>query len=163
MPLCEADNIKLLSGDYWEEIPMYLQAKGWADFEKKIRATYWTALKMNWKVWTPFQFVNVNFVPVQVCVSLTSSRWAEDGWQPVLRILPSLCFCFSVPSTFCQHGGLVLVCLPCICEEVKPARMSSGITTVEENGFSTVSWLSALLLLDWLYNSPAREPHLIVS
>lgn len=21
---------------------------------------------MNWKVWTPFQFVNINFVPVQV-------------------------------------------------------------------------------------------------
>ncbi|KAM9810660.1 peroxisomal membrane protein 2 [Neosynchiropus ocellatus] len=42
-----------------------LEAKGWEDFEKKMRRTYWTALKMNWRVWTPFQFVNVNFVPVQ--------------------------------------------------------------------------------------------------
>ncbi|XP_029999786.1 peroxisomal membrane protein 2 [Sphaeramia orbicularis] len=42
-----------------------LEAKGWVDFEKKMRSSYWTALKMNWKVWTPFQFINVNFVPVQ--------------------------------------------------------------------------------------------------
>lgn len=42
-----------------------LEAKGWADFERKVKRTYWTALKMNWKVWTPFQFINVNFVPVQ--------------------------------------------------------------------------------------------------
>ncbi|XP_071369721.1 peroxisomal membrane protein 2 [Centroberyx affinis] len=42
-----------------------LEAKGWQDFEKKMRSSYWTALKMNWKVWTPFQFININFVPVQ--------------------------------------------------------------------------------------------------
>lgn len=42
-----------------------LEAKGWQDFEKKMRNSYWTALKMNWKVWTPFQFININFVPVQ--------------------------------------------------------------------------------------------------
>lgn len=42
-----------------------LEAKGWEDFEKKMRGSYWTALKMNWKVWTPFQFININFVPVQ--------------------------------------------------------------------------------------------------
>nr|XP_046243320.1 peroxisomal membrane protein 2 [Scatophagus argus] len=42
-----------------------LEAKGWGDFEKKMKASYWTALKMNWKVWTPFQFININFVPVQ--------------------------------------------------------------------------------------------------
>ncbi|XP_054630819.1 peroxisomal membrane protein 2 [Dunckerocampus dactyliophorus] len=42
-----------------------LEAKGLDDFMKKIQRSYWTALKMNWKVWTPFQFINVNFVPVQ--------------------------------------------------------------------------------------------------
>ncbi|KAM8885272.1 peroxisomal membrane protein 2 isoform 1-T2 [Spinachia spinachia] len=42
-----------------------LEAKGWKDFEKKMRGSYLTALKMNWKVWTPFQFININFVPVQ--------------------------------------------------------------------------------------------------
>ncbi|TNN69624.1 Peroxisomal membrane protein 2 [Liparis tanakae] len=38
---------------------------GRRDLEKKMRGSYWTALKMNWKVWTPFQFININFVPVQ--------------------------------------------------------------------------------------------------
>ncbi|MEQ2221873.1 Peroxisomal membrane protein 2 [Ilyodon furcidens] len=42
-----------------------LEAKGWEDFERKMRRSYWTALKMNWKVWTPFTFININFVPVQ--------------------------------------------------------------------------------------------------
>ncbi|XP_034547858.1 peroxisomal membrane protein 2 [Notolabrus celidotus] len=42
-----------------------LEAKGWDDFERKMRASYWSALKMNWKVWTPFQFININFVPVE--------------------------------------------------------------------------------------------------
>lgn len=42
-----------------------LEAKGWSDFERKMKSSYWTALKMNWKIWTPFQFINVNFVPVQ--------------------------------------------------------------------------------------------------
>ncbi|CAB1414259.1 unnamed protein product [Pleuronectes platessa] len=42
-----------------------LEAKGLNEFEKKMRGSYWTALKMNWKVWTPFQFININFVPVQ--------------------------------------------------------------------------------------------------
>uniref|UniRef100_A0A3B4B3X3 Uncharacterized protein n=1 Tax=Periophthalmus magnuspinnatus TaxID=409849 RepID=A0A3B4B3X3_9GOBI len=42
-----------------------MTARGWSDFERKMKSSYWTALKMNWKVWTPFQFVNVNFVPVQ--------------------------------------------------------------------------------------------------
>ncbi|KAK7172796.1 hypothetical protein R3I93_002808 [Phoxinus phoxinus] len=22
-------------------------------------------MKMNWKVWTPFQFININYIPVQ--------------------------------------------------------------------------------------------------
>lgn len=42
-----------------------LEGKGWRDFEKKMKGSYWSALKMNWKVWTPFQFININFVPVQ--------------------------------------------------------------------------------------------------
>ncbi|CAL8344436.1 unnamed protein product [Lota lota] len=42
-----------------------LELKGLADLQNKLEGTYWTALKMNWKVWTPFQFININFVPVQ--------------------------------------------------------------------------------------------------
>ncbi|XP_040010140.1 peroxisomal membrane protein 2 isoform X1 [Xiphias gladius] len=77
-----------------------LEAKGWEDFEKKMRRSYWTALKMNWKVWTPFQFINVNFVPVQ--------------------------------SAVCQHDRLILVCLPCIGEEMMRLKISSQKTNLEE-------------------------------
>ncbi|XP_061762522.1 peroxisomal membrane protein 2 [Nerophis ophidion] len=42
-----------------------LEVKGLDDFMKKFRRSYWTALKMNWRVWTPFQFININFVPLQ--------------------------------------------------------------------------------------------------
>ena len=97
---------------------IYSQAKGWRDFEKKMKASYWTALKMNWKVWTPFQFININFVPVQVF-----------HWHPVIELVMShrltivmvftLSSCFSVPGAVCQHGRLILVRLSCICEEMK--------------------------------------------
>ncbi|XP_036383163.1 peroxisomal membrane protein 2 [Megalops cyprinoides] len=42
-----------------------LEGKKWSAFQGKVRAGYWPALKMNWKVWTPFQFININYVPVQ--------------------------------------------------------------------------------------------------
>ncbi|XP_006034679.1 peroxisomal membrane protein 2 [Alligator sinensis] len=42
-----------------------LEGKDFSTFAKKIKNGYWTALKMNWKVWTPFQFINVNYVPMQ--------------------------------------------------------------------------------------------------
>ncbi|XP_005993375.1 peroxisomal membrane protein 2 [Latimeria chalumnae] len=42
-----------------------LEGKNLAAFRKKMKTSYWAALKMNWKVWTPFQFININFVPVQ--------------------------------------------------------------------------------------------------
>ncbi|MBN3316671.1 PXMP2 protein, partial [Atractosteus spatula] len=42
-----------------------LEGKNWSAFQEKLRTGYWSALKMNWKVWTPFQFVNINYVPVQ--------------------------------------------------------------------------------------------------
>ncbi|XP_010894669.2 peroxisomal membrane protein 2 [Esox lucius] len=42
-----------------------LEGKRWTDFRSKIKCNYWPALKMNWKVWTPFQFFNIIYVPVQ--------------------------------------------------------------------------------------------------
>ncbi|KAI5091324.1 peroxisomal membrane protein 2, partial [Silurus meridionalis] len=42
-----------------------LEGKTNADLQAKLKARYWPALKMNWKVWTPFQFININYVPVQ--------------------------------------------------------------------------------------------------
>ncbi|XP_071849288.1 peroxisomal membrane protein 2-like [Apostichopus japonicus] len=38
----------------------------------KIRTTFWTALKMNWKIWTVLQFINLNYVPIQFRVLFQS-------------------------------------------------------------------------------------------
>ncbi|KAK7164200.1 hypothetical protein R3I94_002808 [Phoxinus phoxinus] len=42
-----------------------LEGKTITDVQKKIKTSYWPAMKMNWKVWTPFQFININYIPVQ--------------------------------------------------------------------------------------------------
>lgn len=42
-----------------------LEGKGFADLQEKLKNRFWPALKMNWKVWTPFQFININYIPVQ--------------------------------------------------------------------------------------------------
>ncbi|CAM4544771.1 hypothetical protein PO909_026355 [Leuciscus waleckii] len=42
-----------------------LEGKTITDVQKKIKASYWPAMKINWKVWTPFQFININYIPVQ--------------------------------------------------------------------------------------------------
>ncbi|XP_016058653.1 PREDICTED: peroxisomal membrane protein 2 isoform X2 [Miniopterus natalensis] len=31
----------------------------------KVRTAFWPALQMNWRVWTPVQFININYVPLQ--------------------------------------------------------------------------------------------------
>ena len=31
---------------------------------------YWTALKMSWRVWIVFQYINLNYIPRQVTNSL---------------------------------------------------------------------------------------------
>ncbi|XP_020634310.3 peroxisomal membrane protein 2 [Pogona vitticeps] len=36
-----------------------------AAFAKKLKSSYWKSLKMNWKLWTPVQFINLNYVPMQ--------------------------------------------------------------------------------------------------
>lgn len=43
----------------------FLEGKNLKSLNRTLTNTYWSALKMNWKVWTPFQFFNVNYVPVQ--------------------------------------------------------------------------------------------------
>ncbi|XP_013409105.1 peroxisomal membrane protein 2 [Lingula anatina] len=45
---------------------------------QKIREFYWGALKMNWRVWGIFQYINVNYVPQQYRVlfaNLVSLGW----------------------------------------------------------------------------------------
>lgn len=139
-------------------ILVYFQAKRWEDFQSKIRGSYWTALKMNWKVWTPFQFININFVPVQVCISLTSYHSAKDEPHidpnnvfPVFLCL--LYFLLAVQSAVCQHGCLVLVRLPCICEEMTLPVIVSQTANLEETCFFKVTQLlanSQTVTLDYL-------------
>uniref|UniRef100_A0A8C5L027 Peroxisomal membrane protein 2 n=1 Tax=Jaculus jaculus TaxID=51337 RepID=A0A8C5L027_JACJA len=34
-------------------------------FTAKMRSGFWPALQMNWQMWTPLQFININYVPLQ--------------------------------------------------------------------------------------------------
>ncbi|XP_038074721.1 peroxisomal membrane protein 2-like [Patiria miniata] len=38
-----------------------------------LKQAYWTVLKLNWKVWTIVQYVNINYVPLQYRVLFASS------------------------------------------------------------------------------------------
>ncbi|XP_048412223.1 peroxisomal membrane protein 2 isoform X1 [Stegostoma tigrinum] len=42
-----------------------LEGRNLKSLKDKMKTGYWTALKMNWKVWTVFQFININYVPAQ--------------------------------------------------------------------------------------------------
>lgn len=45
--------------------PFSLQGGDAAAGAAKVRSAFWPALQMNWRVWTPVQFINVNYVPIQ--------------------------------------------------------------------------------------------------
>ncbi|XP_041455513.1 peroxisomal membrane protein 2-like [Lytechinus variegatus] len=49
-----------------------LEGKGHAQSVEKIRETYWIALKMNWRIWTISQYININYVPLQFRVLFAS-------------------------------------------------------------------------------------------
>ncbi|XP_052024684.1 peroxisomal membrane protein 2 [Apodemus sylvaticus] len=42
-----------------------LEGKNTSVFVAKMRSGFWPALQMNWKMWTPLQFININYVPLQ--------------------------------------------------------------------------------------------------
>ncbi|XP_044528973.1 peroxisomal membrane protein 2 [Gracilinanus agilis] len=42
-----------------------LEGKNMAAFSAKVKTGYWPALQMNWKIWTPVQFININYIPLQ--------------------------------------------------------------------------------------------------
>ncbi|XP_051692818.1 peroxisomal membrane protein 2 isoform X1 [Oryctolagus cuniculus] len=46
----------------------FLEGKDVSTFAAKTRSSFWRALLMNWKVWTPLQFININYVPLQLRV-----------------------------------------------------------------------------------------------
>ncbi|XP_004635895.1 peroxisomal membrane protein 2 isoform X2 [Octodon degus] len=42
-----------------------LEGKDTAALVARVRSGFWPALRMNWRVWTPVQFININYVPLQ--------------------------------------------------------------------------------------------------
>ncbi|XP_078600249.1 peroxisomal membrane protein 2-like [Branchiostoma floridae x Branchiostoma japonicum] len=59
-----------------------LEGQNLAVFQMKMKEMYWTTLKMNWKVWTVFMFININYVPVQYRVLFVSM--VALLWQTIL-------------------------------------------------------------------------------
>ncbi|XP_070571914.1 peroxisomal membrane protein 2-like isoform X2 [Ptychodera flava] len=45
-----------------------LEGKGHDAAVKKIKDTFITALIMNWKVWTILQYININYIPMEILV-----------------------------------------------------------------------------------------------
>uniref|UniRef100_A0A452T4N6 Peroxisomal membrane protein 2 n=1 Tax=Ursus maritimus TaxID=29073 RepID=A0A452T4N6_URSMA len=59
-------------------IQHFLIGRDTAAVAVQIRRSFWPALRMNWQVWTPAQFVNINYVPLQFRVlfaNLVSLFW----------------------------------------------------------------------------------------
>ncbi|XP_033627962.1 peroxisomal membrane protein 2-like [Asterias rubens] len=57
---------------YFYLITMF-EGKGHKASVDIIKHSYWTALKMNWRVWTILQYVNINYVPLQYRVLFASA------------------------------------------------------------------------------------------
>ncbi|XP_004415014.1 PREDICTED: peroxisomal membrane protein 2 [Odobenus rosmarus divergens] len=56
----------------------FLEGRDTAAVAVQIRRSFWPALRVNWQVWTPAQFVNINYVPLQFRVlfaNLVSLFW----------------------------------------------------------------------------------------
>uniref|UniRef100_A0A8C8ZDT3 Peroxisomal membrane protein 2 n=1 Tax=Prolemur simus TaxID=1328070 RepID=A0A8C8ZDT3_PROSS len=43
----------------------FLQGQDAVDSVATVRAHFWPALRTNWRVWTPMQFININYIPLQ--------------------------------------------------------------------------------------------------
>ncbi|XP_053443577.1 peroxisomal membrane protein 2 isoform X6 [Nycticebus coucang] len=52
----------------------FLEGQDTEDALARVRARFWPALRMNWRVWTPVQFVNINYVPLQVATAPGSPK-----------------------------------------------------------------------------------------
>lgn len=50
----------------------FLEGKAAGAGAATVRSRFWPALQMNWRVWTPVQFINVNYVPLQFRVLFAS-------------------------------------------------------------------------------------------
>ncbi|XP_064620471.1 peroxisomal membrane protein 2-like [Lineus longissimus] len=49
-----------------------IEGHGFKMATQKIRETFWPVLQMNWKIWTLFQYVNVNYIPSEYRVLFAS-------------------------------------------------------------------------------------------
>ena len=49
-----------------------LEGRSSAEACQKIQGSYWTLLKMNWKIWTVFQYININYVEPEYRVLFTN-------------------------------------------------------------------------------------------
>ncbi|EPY88285.1 serine/threonine-protein phosphatase PGAM5, mitochondrial-like protein [Camelus ferus] len=58
----------------------FLEGKDAAAFAAKMKSGFWPALQTNWRVWTPVQFININYVPLQFRVlfaNVVALFWRE--------------------------------------------------------------------------------------
>lgn len=58
------------------------QGRDAAAFAAGVRRRFWPALRTNWQVWTPVQFVNVNYVPLQVRSARGPPSSTRDRFPP---------------------------------------------------------------------------------
>lgn len=75
-----------------------LQGRDAAAFAAKMRRGFWPALQMNWRVWTPVQFININYVPLQVRPA--RHRAEPEGLQPPPKAI-------SPQPFFLQQSGFL--------------------------------------------------------
>lgn len=63
------------------------QGRDAAALSVQIRRSFWPALRMNWRVWTPVQFININYVPLQVRASWHHAE--PEGASSSTSLVPS--------------------------------------------------------------------------
>ncbi|CAL4129298.1 unnamed protein product, partial [Meganyctiphanes norvegica] len=60
---------RLLFAPFFLLVTLYvlarLEGKSHRDTAKEVKLKYWMVLVTNWKVWTPFQYININYIPAQ--------------------------------------------------------------------------------------------------
>lgn len=56
----------------------FLEGRDAAALAARVRSGFWPALQMNWRVWTPVQFINVNYVPLQARTTVAGQPAEEE-------------------------------------------------------------------------------------
>ncbi|XP_053443574.1 peroxisomal membrane protein 2 isoform X3 [Nycticebus coucang] len=100
----------------------FLEGQDTEDALARVRARFWPALRMNWRVWTPVQFVNINYVPLQPSTTWTQqSSLEEEAATSALEAkrwaFSSLCIDLGLPAARTVRNKVALfinnpVCWP---------------------------------------------------